>query len=341
MIKLGVSPFLITKAHANHARSPDSQQISAMLNASKVTDVENLLQNTSYGEILSIVRPSVDLPAFEKEMRKSYANLLHLYKRSAPKHIAKLLDAYSIIIDAQNMDIITQAIVRQNVDTDLESIIIPVGKLGMDHYRRMMKSANVEIASDFIPYPSVRRAVQNALKLSENPDDQVFYVSSALAHTSFTMLNNLTPKWIRVEIELLNLETVCRALNLGIDAKPWMIPSRGVVNRYEPVLSSMKSPREAINYILPHFPVQAPLKLALAADDLDVVAVLEDAALSYLYARHYHRFYLVNRPESILDFFAIKKAEIEDISRLLFSKLKGIPAEEIRGMLYPIYKRGK
>ncbi len=333
------SPFLITKAHANHSRSPNWQQISSMLNASRVTDVENILQSTSYGDLLNIVRPSVDLPAFEKEMRKSFADLLHLYKRSASKQVAKLLDAYSVIIDAENIDIIMQAIVRKNVDSNLDQIIIPVGKLGMDHYKRMMKSANIEIASDFIPYPAVRRAVQKAIKVSDNPDDQVFYVSSALAHSSFTMIQEIAPKWIRLEIELLNLETICRAINLGIKAKPWMIPGRGVTNRYEPVLSSMKSPREAINYILPHFPVSAPLKLALAADDKDVVSVLEDAALSYLHAQHKHRFYLVDRPESILDFFAIKKAELEDITRILFSKLKGIPAEEIRSMLYPIYKR--
>ncbi|MCY3411487.1 MAG: V-type ATPase subunit [Candidatus Heimdallarchaeota archaeon] len=333
------TPFLMAKAHANHARSPSWQQISAMLNSSKIVDVEGILANTSYGDVMNIVRPSVDLPEFEKEMRNSFAKLLHLYQRSAPPPIAKLLDAYSIIIDAENINLIMQAILRNNISDDLEKIITPVGKLGMSHYQRMMKSATVDIASDFIPYPFVRKEVQKALNLSDDPDEKVFYLSSALSHSSFATLNALAPKWIRAEIELLNLETICRAINLEIDAKIWMIPNRGVVNKKAQTLQSMKTPREAINYILPQFPIQGPLKMALTANDQDIVAVLEDAALSYLHAQHKHRFYLVNREETILDFFAIKMAEIEDISRILFSKLKGIPAEEIRGMLYPIYKR--
>lgn len=333
------SPFLITKAHAYHSRSPSFQQISAMLSASNVSDVENILQYTNYGDLLKIVRPSVDLADFEKEMRAKYASLLHLFKRAAPKGIAELLEAFSVIIDAENINLIMQAIIRKNISEDLEKTITPVGALGMDHYRRMMKSATVEIASDFIPYPAVRKAVQKALKQSDNPDDQVFYLSSALSHTSFAMLQEIAPRWIKLEIGFLNLETICRAINLGIDAKDWMIPHRGVVNRFSSVLNQMNSPREVLTYILPHFPVKAPLKLALAADDKDVVAVLEDAALSYLHAQHRHRFYLVNRAESLLDFFALKKAELEDITRILFSKLKGIPAEEIQGMLYPIYKR--
>lgn len=334
------SPFLIAKAHSHQAGAPNFQQITAMLNANKVTEVENILQNTNYGDIIVEARPSTDLSGFEIRLRQEYASLLHVYQRAAPNSIAKLLEAYSLTIEAENMNLILQAVIRGTVTPDLERIIIPVGKFGMSHYKRMMQSVRADVASDFIIYYPLRKAAQRALNMSDDPNDQIFYLSSFLSHTSFKQLYDIIPQWIKLEAEFLNLETVCRAINLGISPEQWMIPNNGIVRKSISIIGNMKTPKEVLNYMLPHFTVKEPIRVALEAPDELVVASLEDQVLAFLYRQHFKRFMIYgNRKESILDFFTVKRAEIEDIMRILFGKIKNVPTEQLRGMLYPIYRR--
>ncbi|NHJ31412.1 MAG: V-type ATPase subunit [Asgard group archaeon] len=333
-------PFLIAKAHAYHASAPTHMQIQAMLNATKVSEIETILQSTGYSTILNEVRPSVNLPDFEVAMRRDYAKLLNRYQIAASPDIADLLHAYAMRIEAENMDLILQAILRGNVSEELLKDIIPVGKFGLPHYKRMMEITKAEVATDFIIFPKLRKAAQEALMFSDDVDEQTFYLSSALSHASFQLLQEVAPRWIRKEIEFLNLETVARSIKLGIDPEPWMIPNNGIVNRYTSILSSMNTPREALSFMLPHFPVSAPIEIALQSSDDDLVSVFEDHVLSYLFHQHHRNFNIYgNQKESILDFFSIKKAEIEDLSRILLSKIKGIPSEKIQGMLMPIYRR--
>jgi len=82
-----------------------------------------------------------------------------------------------------------------------------------------------------------------------------------------------------------------------------------------------------------------PRKLGLRPHE--IIAKLEDYASNYLFHHHVLNFNIRgNRKEAILDFFAIKRAEIEDISRILLSKIKGIPQDVIADMIMmPIYKK--
>jgi vacuolar-type H+-ATPase subunit C/Vma6 len=315
-------------------------QIQAMLNATTVNEIENILQSTGYNSILNEVRPSVNLPEFEVAMRRDYAKLLTQYQVAASPDVTDLLEAYAMRIEAENMDLILQAILRNNVSDELLHDIIPVGKFGLPHYKRMTEIKKAEVATDFIIFPKLKKAAQEALALSEDIDEQTFYLSSALSHASFELLQEVAPRWIRKEIEFLNLETVARSIKLGIDPEPWMIPNQGIVRRYTSILSSMSTPREALSFMIPHFPVSTPLEAALQASDDDLVSVFEDHALLYLFHQHHRNFNIYgNQRESILDFFSIKKAEIEDLSRILLSKIKGISSEKIQGMLMPIYRR--
>ncbi|MDH5404304.1 MAG: V-type ATPase subunit [Candidatus Heimdallarchaeota archaeon] len=332
--------YLVAKAHANHALSPSFDNISAMLNAERVIDVENILLNTSYSAILDEIRPSVDLTEFEFALRRYYARMLHLYKNSSSGEVAKLLNAYMLVIEAENMDIIFQAIIKNNVTPDLEKVIIPVGKYGFRRYQRIMQNTKAEIASDFIAYPELRRAVTKALDQSSDPDEQIFHVSSALSHITYSILNEVSPTWIRLEIEFENLTTICRSIKMGLDPNIWLIPNKGKVNKYKSSLKNMSTPREVISFMLPMFPVTRPLEVALAADDKDIINVLESQLSTYLFYKRKRDFVIFgNRKEAILDYFTLKRAEIEDISRIILSKTKKIDNDELRKMIYPIYKR--
>jgi hypothetical protein len=80
-----------------------------------------------------------------------------------------------------------------------------------------------------------------------------------------------------------------------------------------------------------------PLINALNSDDM--ISKLEDEVLQLIYYQRFKNFILYgNRKEAILDYFSIKKAEIEDISRILTSKLlHNDQTAELRRMVYPIY----
>ena len=337
MIKISV-PYLIAKAHSNHSKSPTAQQINAMVNAERMVDVEAVLQSTSYGFILEETRPSIDLQGFEVELRRNYAKMLNTYSGAATGAVGKLLKAYSLTVEAENMNLLLQAIIRDNVTEDLEKIIIPVGKFGLRHYQRILENTNVDVASDFIIYPKLRKAAQNALSQSTDPDERIFLLSSALSHTAFSILTKVAPKWVKLEVEFLNLETICRAINMGIDPDPWLISNFGTVYRKKHVLNGMNRPEDVLTYMLPHFPIPKVIQYALEADD--PIVEFEDQASSYLYYNRYKSFLIYGmRNESVLDFFSIKRAEIEDISRILLSKIKRIPQAKVRKMLYPIYRR--
>lgn len=119
-IIMSIVPFLIAKAHANHSKSPTQSQINSMITSERIIDVENILQNTGYGKLLNEVRPSVDLPQFEINLRREFARILHVFRTASDNSTRELLDAFAISIEATNMDHIFQAIIRNNVTEDLE-----------------------------------------------------------------------------------------------------------------------------------------------------------------------------------------------------------------------------
>ena len=329
----------MTKAHAHHSKALKLQQVQNMINSDTILDVENILENTGYAPILSTIRPSVDLAGFEVALRREFARLLHIYKVAADGDIYKLLEAYSLMIEAENMAIILQAIIGNNVDEEaLEKILIPVGKYGMRHYRRIMENTDVQVASDLIINKKLRKAAQQALSKSNDPNEQAFLLNSALSHVSFSIISDVAPNWAKLEIEILNTLTICRSINLGIDPDEWLIPNIGSVYKQRSLLSNMGNPEDVMSYLMPTFPVPKVLQLAL--DSETPVITLEDEALRYLILRRYREFALYgSRKEAVLDFFSIKLAEIEDIGRILLSKKQHVPAEKIRSLLYPIYRR--
>lgn len=334
-------PFLMTKAHAYHSNSPTLSHINGMLNATSVVEIEAILANTVYAHLVTEARPSIDLTKFEIALRRDYAQLLSTYVVAADPTISELLIAFAMLIEADNMTLILQAIIRKNADDSILESIIPVGRFGLPHYKRMLDTTTVEAASDFIIYPKLRKAVQTALTKSDDPDYQIYYLASALSHASYEILQKVAPQWVKNQVELLNLQTICRAIKLDIKPNEWLIPNFGIINRYRSILVGMLTPRDVLNFVLPHFFIKRPLRLALEADDDKIVEVLEEASLEYQYHKHQKNFTIYGlKKESILDFFAIKKAEIEDISKIILGTIKGIPSETVEGMLkMPIYRR--
>jgi len=336
-IIMSIVPFLIAKAHANHSKSPTQSQINSMITSERIIDVENILQNTGYGKLLNEVRPSVDLPQFEINLRREFARILHVFRTASDNSTRELLDAFAISIEATNMDHIFQAIIRNNVTEDLEKIIIPVGKFGMSHYRRIMDFNNVDTAVDLIVYPELKIAATKALQSTSDDDERIFLLSSAFSHAAYSKLGRVAPNWVKTEANYLNLETICRAVNLGIDSDNWLIPKIGSVYKLRKTLSNLNSTRDILTYMSTRMSPSRPLINALNSDDM--ISKLEDEVLQLIYYQRFKNFILYgNRKEAILDYFSIKKAEIEDISRILTSKLlHNDQTAELRRMIYPIY----
>ena len=101
----------------------------------------------------------------------------------------------------------------------------------------------------------------------------------------------------------------------------------------------MSRVKDVLSFMLPHFSIKQPLRMALNADDDKVVIALEDSVHLWLHQKHKRNFMInINRAESILDFFAIKKAELADISRILLGTAKQVPTETIQELItWPIY----
>lgn len=334
-------PFLMTKAHAYHSQSPTLGMISSMVSASSISEIENILSQTHYAEVVNEIRPSVDLTQFEIALRRQYANLLTTFSRAADPKISFLLNAFSLLIEADNMQMIIHAILSNSDKEAIKPNIIPVGQHGMEHYERMVGTTTIDAALDFITNSTVNSAAREALKLSADPDEQMFYLSSALSHLSYSLLLKSTPLWMKKQVEILNLETIARAAKLEINPLPWMIKNNGYIYKSANTLSSMKSAREIFTYVQGRFIAPHLVQTALQASDNEIISVFEETALAERFYHHKRNFNIYsNRKESILDFFAIKKAEMEDIMRILLGKIKGVSNELIREMLMiPIYRR--
>lgn len=336
-------PFLISKAHAYHSHAPTLGMITNMVQAPTVSEIENILQQTHYADVVNEHRPSVNLSEFEIALRRQYAKLLTTFTKAASPDVAKLLDAYSLLIEADNMRMILQAIMNDNVTDEIKQSIIPIGKYGMEYYERMMGTTTVEAAFDFISHPALNKAAREAIKMSNDPDEQIFYLSSALSHASYSLIFETSPNWIKRQVEILNLETAARAVKLGINPVPWMIPNNGKIFRMGPTIGTMKSVREVFSYVLNSFPVPHLVERALQAEESEMVSVFEESAQAERFYTHKRNFNIYgNRKESILDFFVIKKAELEDLTRILLGTIKGVSPDLIREMLMiPIYRREK
>jgi vacuolar-type H+-ATPase subunit C/Vma6 len=336
-------PFLISKAHAYHSQAPTLGMITSMVQAPSVSEIENILQQTHYADVVNEHRPSVNLSEFEIALRRQYATLLTTFTKAASPDVAGLLQAYSLLIEADNMRMILQGIMNDSLTEEIKQSIIPIGKYGMEYYERMMGTTTVEAALDFVAHPALNKAAREAFKMSNDPDEQAFYLSSALSHASYELIFEISPNWIRRQVEILNLETAARAVKLGINPVPWMIPNNGTIFRLGPILGAMKTVREVFSYVLNSFPVPHLVERALQADESEMVSVFEDNARAERFYTHKRNFNIYgNRKESILDFFVIKKAELEDLTRILLGTIKGVSPDLIREMLMiPIYRREK
>ncbi|OLS29158.1 MAG: V-type ATP synthase subunit C, partial [Candidatus Heimdallarchaeota archaeon LC_2] len=157
-------PFLISKAHAYHSQAPTLGMITNMVQAQTVSEIENILQQTHYADVVNEHRPSVNLSEFEIALRRQYAKLLTTFTKAASPDVAKLLQAYSLLIEADNMRMILQAVLKESVTDEIKQSIIPIGKYGMEYYERMMGTTTVEAALDFISHPALNKAAREALK---------------------------------------------------------------------------------------------------------------------------------------------------------------------------------
>ena len=143
---------------------------------------------------------------------------------------------------------------------------------------------------------------------------------------------------MKSEVDLLNLETVLRAINLGIDPKSWIVPKYGVVAKNIDTLSRMSSPRDVITFILNKVPFSRSLRKALEATDSSLIASIEreiDIALVRTRKKNFAIFNL--RKEALIDFFALKLAEMDDIGRILLGKMNNMPVDQIKNSLLYYY----
>lgn len=328
-------PFLMAKAKSHLAKTPTIASIQAMISASSVSEAEGILSGTVYGDLISIARPSVNLIAFEGALRRQFAELLHTYNKAASIQASQMVQAFITRIEANNLQILFRAIIHDEAENDLLNYIIPVGKFGIKHYTRFIQSKNPTLAAELITIPELKRGVLQALNKSSNEDEIVYYVTTALEHASYQFTQKFT-NYLRFDVDLLNIETVMRAIDLGIDPVFWIIPNYGIVAANIDVLSRMNTPRDAATYILNKVPFSSAIRTSLDAPDDRMISVLEREVDITLINRKRRNFSIfVNRKEALLDFFALKLAQIEDISRILLAKTNNMSEEKIkRALIY-------
>jgi vacuolar-type H+-ATPase subunit C/Vma6 len=327
-------PYLIAKAKAHVGKSIKQQTVNAILNAKTLSDAETILSSAHfYDDIIKTHRPSVDFLAFEGELRKKFAEMLHRYISAASPQAAAIIRAFNVRIEADNLQILFRAILGGDQDEGLLNYIIPIGKYGIRHYQRIIQASSPQIAAKLILEPELRKAAENALKMSQDVDEQIFYVTSNLEHAAFEYLYNQSTH-IKDEIDLLNLETVARAISLDINAKNWIIPRYGVVASNIDRLSRMNNPRDVIASMINKIPFGNQIRSVLNSPDDTLIINLEkqvSLALIKNYKMNFRVF--ANKKEALLDFFSLKYAEINDISTILLGKANNIPSDKIKNAL--------
>ena len=327
-------PYLVTKARAHSGTIPTVRKIKAMIEAPTVNDIENLLApHEFYNEILQKIRPSVDIIQFEGELRKQFARMLNIYGQGASPKARNMIKSFKYKIEAQNLQILYRALVGGDNDPEILNYVVPVERVSMKNYARILNSTSLKTSVDFIIYPELRKPILSAIESTQDEEDLIFYIVSELEHAAYQFIYKENSK-IKAEVDLLNLETVARAIELGVNPKKWIIQKIGKVAQHINNLERLNSSHEVIRTMLNLMPFAGQLRSVLNAKEENIISALEhrvNLALMQVHKKNFKIFGL--KKEALFSFFSLKLAEIQDISKIIFGKSSKISAEKIRKSL--------
>lgn len=305
-----------------------------MINAQSTSEAETILSNYEfYQAAIQQARPSVDILAFEGVLRNEFGKMLHQYSVGASPLVRSLLDAYAMRLEAENLQILFRAIIGGDHDEEILKFIVPVHEFEMRSYKRILNSTSPKSAVDFITYPELRRGAARAFDKARDEDEEVFYVVSGLEHAAFEYAYRFN-RHIRAEVDLLNLETVARAVALGIDPREWIIPKIGVVAKNISRLERLSNPRDVIASMLNNMPYSAYLRDVLNSPDENLISLLERQVNLAVMKHHAFNFRIFSyTKEALFDFFSLKYQEIKDIGKIFLGKVNGIAPDRIKNSL--------
>ncbi len=327
-------PYLIAKARSHVGASPSKQKIEMMINTPSMSEAENILSGYEfYQGALQQVRPSVDILGFEGILRNEFGKMLHRYSVGASPQAKSLLNAYAMRLEAENLQILFRAIIGGDHDEDILKFIVPVNEFEMRSYKRILNSTSPKNAVDFIAFPELRRGAARAFDKARDDDELVFYIVSSLEHAAFEYAYKFN-KHIRSEVDLLNLETVARAISLKINPREWIIPKIGVVAQNIGRLERLSSPRDVIASMINSVPYSSYLRDVLNSPESSIISHLERQVDLALMKHHAFNFRIFSySKEALFDFFALKYQEIKDIGKIFLGKANNIDPERIRNSL--------
>ncbi len=327
-------PFLIAKAKADMGNSPSHSLIYSILGVDSIGEIENMMASTSYGDVFTSHRPSKDIIEFEGGLRRHFAKKLLSFRRNASPKVRDMIDAIIVLIEADNLKLIFRSIISKEQDEEILSFIIPVNKYGFNHYRRMFQVASAELATDLIAFKELKRAVRNALSHSGTEEEMLFYITSYLEHEAYSFIYKQS-KSFKTILDMQNLMTVCRASLLDIDPTQWIIPNKGIVANNIEVLKRYSSPREILNWVLYKVPFTDYLVKALEAPNDDQLISTLEKQIELAFIRKNRQMFAIftTQVESIWSYFELKKAEMNDISRVILGKVTGLEVDTIRNAL--------
>ena len=330
----GSTPYLVSKARAHMGSSPSIHTMKVLINSKSVSEAENNLSSCPfYDDVIKANRPSIDLIAYEGEIRKSYAKMLHTYGVGASIDVAPIIESFKLKLEVENLQILFRALINDERDPDLLKYVVPVGRYGLKHYQRILNSSTPELALDFIYQKKLRNQILTAIKSSENKDELMFYISSSLEQVLYEFTSSHV-KSIRSEIELLNLETVARAISLGVSPGKWIIKGKGKVAKRINQLEQYTSPLDAILSMINDVPHSAHIRKVVNSSKETIISDLEkqvDVALNSFHRSNFKIF--SSRPEALYSFFFLKYSEMRDISKVFLGKQSGVTDERIKSSL--------
>ena len=323
-------PYLITKARAHSGTIPSLRKVKTMIDSPTVSVIETLLSSHEfYNEILQKARPTVDIIMFESELRKQFAAMLNTYAQGASPKAKMMIKAFKYKIEAQNLQILYRALVGGDTDHQILNYVVPVEKFSMNNYARILNSTSLKSSIDFILYPELRKPINKAIETTKDDEELIFYIVSELEHAAYQFIYKENRK-IKAEVELLNLETVARAISLEINPENWIIQGIGKVAQSIDDLKRFNSPHEVIRTMLNVLPFANHFADVLNAKDENIISLLErkvNLALIQVHKKNFRIFGL--QKEALFSFFSLKLAETQDISKIIFGKSSSITKEKI------------
>ncbi len=324
-------PYLIARAKSDMGKSPKLGLIKSLTSVSDIFELENYLSNTSYAEVVSQARPSVDILKFERELRKTFADRLLSFRTGASQRIGEILDAVILKVESENLKLIFRSIISNEVDSDILNYIVPVSKYGVKHYERMLFTPNPLLAADLITQRQLRKAIKSALSYKGEFEEELFQLTTSLEHAVYEYSVKIIPT-VKTMIDYQNMLTIIRAKSLNIDPEKWIISKYGVIAKNVDRIKQMNSARDIIIWSLSRLAFAKELRPALDAPDETLVPTLEHM-LEVAYNKRNRVIFNIksNTPDAIWSYFVLKEAQVKDIARLVLGVVTKSDPELIQG----------